>query len=268
MEKLHMLGTGNAMVTECFNTCFVIEHDGKYLMTDTGGGNGVLSRLKEAGIDIPDLEHLYISHNHIDHILGAIWIIRAYGAYVTGKTDHVNLKIYAHSGVVEILNTMIKMLLNQKQAKSLDGKLDFIVIEDGDQVSIYDWQVTFFDILSTKDKQFGFHMELASKKKLVFLGDEPYRDEFESFTKGCDYLLHEAFCLYSERDTFKPYAKHHVTAKDACVNGENLSVKNLILYHTEDKNYANRKELYMAEGQAVYNGKLFVPYDLEVIDLD
>lgn len=267
MEKLHILGTGNAMVTECYNTCFAIEEDGKYFMTDTGGGNGILVQLKHAGIGIGDLEHLFISHNHIDHILGAIWIIRAYGAYVTNRRDHMNLKIYAHEGVVEILNSMIKMLLNQKQAKSLEGKLDIVTIKDGDKISVYNWTLKFFDILSTKDKQFGFNMKLSSGKKLVFLGDEPYRDEFESFTSGADYLLHEAFCLYSERETFKPYVKHHVTVKEACENGSKLNVKNLILYHTEDKNYNNRKELYSTEGRAYYNGNLLVPDDLDVITL-
>lgn len=267
MERIHILGTGNAMVTECFNTCFAIENNGKYFMTDTGGGNGILSRLKEAGIGIADLEHLFISHNHIDHILGAIWIIRAYGAYVTTHKDHANLTIYAHEGVIEVLELMIKKLLNQKQAKSLEGKLDLVTIKDLDEIKVYDWSIRFFDILSTKDKQFGFNMKLASDKKLVFLGDEPYRNEFESLCMDADYLLHEAFCLYGQREIFKPYAKHHVTVKDACENGARLNVKNLILYHTEDKNYTNRKELYMDEGSKYYQGKLFVPYDLEVIEL-
>ena len=31
-----MLGTGNALVTECYNTCFVIEDEGKYFMVDGG----------------------------------------------------------------------------------------------------------------------------------------------------------------------------------------------------------------------------------------
>lgn len=267
MEKLHILGTGNAMVTQCYNTCFAIEKDGKYFMTDTGGGNGILARLKDANIGIHELEHLFISHNHIDHILGAIWIIRAYGAYITKHTNHVKLKIYAHEGVIEILNAMTKMLLNQKQARSLEGELELISINDGDELTVYEWQIRFFDILSTKDKQFGYEIKLASNKKLIFLGDEPYRDEFESFCINADYLLHEAFCLYFQREQFKPYAKHHVTVKEACENGAKLKVKNLILYHTEDKNYLNRKELYLNEGKDYYSGNLLVPDDLEVIEL-
>ena len=47
--KLTMLGTGNALVTECYNTCFVIEDEGKYFMVDGGGGSTVLHQLKHAG---------------------------------------------------------------------------------------------------------------------------------------------------------------------------------------------------------------------------
>lgn len=49
--KITMLGTGNATVTECYNTCFVLSGEGKHLLVDGGGGNTVLRRLKQAGTD-------------------------------------------------------------------------------------------------------------------------------------------------------------------------------------------------------------------------
>ena len=48
---------------------------------------------------------------------------------------------------------------------------------------------------------------------------------------------------------------------------EQLHVKNLVLYHTEDKNISNRKALYMEEGRQYYTGHLYVPDDLEVLHL-
>ena len=49
--KLTMLGTGNAMVTNCYNTCFAFEEDGRCFLVDAGGGSTILRRLREAGID-------------------------------------------------------------------------------------------------------------------------------------------------------------------------------------------------------------------------
>ena len=44
-------------------------------------------------------------------------------------------------------------------------------------------------------------------------------------------------------------------------------MKNLLLYHTEDKNIKKRKELYEAEGSQYFRGKLYVPDDLEQIEI-
>ena len=267
MDKLHILGTGNAMVTKCYNTCFALSSGDNYFLVDTGGGNTILKNLKAMNIDISQLQHIFISHNHIDHILGVIWLIRAYSAHITKKGDVPSLTIYAHQEVCVIIKTMIEMLLNKKQSLCLDGKLFFEHIEDNKTYDILCWKITFFDIQSTKDLQFGFTTQTTDHKKLVFLGDEPYREQLYSIASKADYLLHEAFCLYHQRESFDPYKKHHVTVKDACENAALLEVKNVVLYHCEDKTYENRKSLYTEEGQAYFDGTILVPYDLEVIEL-
>ena len=44
-------------------------------------------------------------------------------------------------------------------------------------------------------------------------------------------------------------------------------MKNLVLYHTEDKTIATRKARYTAEAQSAFAGAVYVPDDLEVIEL-
>ena len=34
--NITMLGTGNALVTECYNTCFVLQENEEYFMVDGG----------------------------------------------------------------------------------------------------------------------------------------------------------------------------------------------------------------------------------------
>ena len=55
--------------------------------------------------------------------------------------------------------------------------------------------------------------------------------------------------------------------KDACELAQRLGVENLLLYHTEDRNLVHRKELYAAEGKQYFSGKLWIPDDLETIEL-
>jgi len=55
--------------------------------------------------------------------------------------------------------------------------------------------------------------------------------------------------------------------KDACELAERLGVTNLLLYHTEDRTLSNRKELYSQEGMRYYHGSLWIPDDLERMDI-
>ena len=75
MNKITILGTGNALVSHIYNTCFVLETDNTRLLVDAGGGNGILTQLRKADFHISELHHLFVTHAHTDHILGVIWEI-------------------------------------------------------------------------------------------------------------------------------------------------------------------------------------------------
>ena len=54
---------------------------------------------------------------------------------------------------------------------------------------------------------------------------------------------------------------------DAARLAQQLDVPHLVLWHTEDAKIENRKQLYVAVARQAYRGDLYVPDDLEVIDL-
>lgn len=265
--KLTMLGTGNAMVTECYNTCFILEENNQYFMVDGGGGNTILSQLKKSEIDVKQVKHIFVTHKHIDHLLGIIWMIRVICQSMNQNKYDGDAYIYAHDEVIELIKDISCKLLQEKQAKMIGTRLHLIPVEDGQSVQIINHKVTFFDIGSTKAKQFGFTMELEEGKKLTCCGDEPYNECEKEYVTGSTWLMHEAFCLYSQADIYKPYEKHHSTVKDACQLAQELGVENLILYHTEDKNIKKRKALYTEEGKNYYHGNLYIPEDLEAFEI-
>lgn len=283
--KLTMLGTGNAMVTNCYNTCFAFEEDGRCFLVDAGGGNTILRRLREAGIDWKQTRDIFVTHKHIDHILGIVWMMRIFCQNMKRGSCNGEARIYAHREVVEILQNLAATLLQKNQADYIrlqtlperkagneaafqaETCLRLIIVEDGEMTQILGHPVTFFDIHSTKAKQFGFTLEFAPKRRLTCCGDEPYNEAEYLYAKDSEWLLHEAFCLYEQADVFHPYEKHHSTAKDAALLAEQLGVKHLLLYHTEDKNLARRRELYKAEARQQFQGEVHVPEDLESYEL-
>ena len=48
-EKIIMLGTGSAMVTDCYNTCFLLKSENDCLLVDAGGGKEQLVCLFSSG---------------------------------------------------------------------------------------------------------------------------------------------------------------------------------------------------------------------------
>ena len=265
--KITILGTGNAQVTECYNTCYVLSSEEGPLLVDGGGGSMILSRLKQAGIDTDSIHHIIVTHKHIDHLLGIIWMMRVICQNMNSGKYKGDAYIYAHKELSEMLLTLAEMLLNKKEVKQIGQRVHLVTVEDGEKKTILGHEYTFFDIGSTKAKQYGYMLDLGDGRRLTCCGDEPYNEREEIYAKGSDWLLHEAFCLNGQADIFHPYEKHHSTVKDACELAEKLGVKHLLLYHTEDKNIKRRQELYRAEGEQYFHGKLWIPEDMDVIEL-
>ena len=259
-----MLGTGNALVSQCYNTCFTLETSTTLLLVDAGGGNGILGQLRKAGISIADIHHLFVTHAHTDHIFGVIWVIRmvAQCKGYEGKLD-----VYGNDKVMLVIKTIINMILAKKQLAKVAERVVFHELSDGDTFDVGDMRLTCFDIHSTKEKQYGFRAELPGGTMLACLGDEPYNQLNRPYVEHADWLMCEAFCLYADRDEFKPYEKNHSTALDAGKLANELGVKNLILYHTEEKTLKTRRETYTREAAENFNGRIVVPDDLEIIEL-
>lgn len=265
--KLTMLGSGSAAVKNCYNTCFVFSDDCEHFLVDAGGGNQILKLLDEQNINITDLNHIFITHSHTDHILGVVWLVRMIGQAINYDGCSKQFNIYCHDEAAAALKNICCATLPGSVTKHFDGQIKINILNDGDFYSILNCNVSFFDIKSDKTKQFGFVMHTADDKKIVCCGDEPMVESIFDIARNCDWLMHEAFCLYSERDIFKPYQKFHSTVKDACEIAQKLNVKNLLLYHTEDTHLKNRKELYSDEGKEFYSGNLYIPDDGEFFEI-
>ncbi len=265
--KLTMLGTGNALVTACYNTCFILDNHGELLLVDGGGGNAVLRQIEKSGYNWMDIRHIFVTHKHIDHLLGIVWMVRMICQFMAHGDYEGDAYLYSHKEVLDLIRLLSENLLAKKAAACLDQRLHLVEVTDGETLDLIGCPATFFDIRSTKAKQFGFCMQLENGKKFTCCGDEPLSADVESYAKNSAWMLHEAFCLFSEADIFDPYEKHHSTVKDACALAQRLGVENLLLYHTEDKNLARRKELYQKEGAQFFSGNLIIPDDLETIEL-
>lgn len=264
MIKLIMLGTGHAMVTRCYNTCFILDGGSGSFMVDAGGGNGILTQVEKAGVKWSGIKALFVTHAHTDHIIGCIWVLRKINSLIKqGKYKGI-FKVYGFQDNLDYLKYSCNFMLPDVPSDNIQ----FVSTCDGDKIEECEMEFDVIDINSTKKKQLGFKAYFKDNDKklsMVCLGDEPCHAASEQYVRNADWLLSEAFCLRSEKEIFHPYEKHHSTAYDVGETAERLGVKNLLLYHTEDSDLENRAERYTKEAMMNFKGNIFVPCDLDVI---
>ena len=218
--------------------------------------------VERAGLRKEEIHDLFVTHAHTDHLLGVIWLVRM------ALQFRYSLNIWSHAKVLSLLDGICRQILPQKEVSRLGDLVAFQRLEDGGTFRVGDMNFQCFDIHSSKEPQFGFTAIFANGRHLCCLGDEPFNPLCREYAQDADWLMHEAFCTYADRERFRPYEKSHSTARDAGRNAHELRARNLILYHTEDRTLETRSERYANEAHEAFTGNIIVPDDLQIIPLD
>lgn len=138
-----MLGTGNALVTECYNTCFVLSEGDRHFLVDGGGGNTVLRQLKRAGIDWKSIKDIFVTHGHVDHLLGIIWMVRMICQYMRQGEYEGEANIYAHEELISLLNETAHALLPEKDTRFIGRRLHLTPVADGGERQVIGRKTVF-----------------------------------------------------------------------------------------------------------------------------
>ena len=79
LKKMHVLGTGTAVVSKYVNTACVLDDGSGLFLVDGTGGAEVLRCFDLMGLDWNQLHHGFLSHEHTDHFLGMIAVYAILG---------------------------------------------------------------------------------------------------------------------------------------------------------------------------------------------
>ncbi|MDP3766276.1 MAG: MBL fold metallo-hydrolase [Nanoarchaeota archaeon] len=248
--KLTVLGSGTAAPLLDRNCAgYLLEIDGKKLLFDSGAGT--IRRLLELKVDLFDIEHIFYTHLHNDHIndLGAIIWSSNYGG-IRKKP----LNLYGPKGFKKYCTILINKLLKP-------GKLNF-------RINIQEFKKSTINIKNITIKTHPTRHSATTRsvtyriehknKSLVYTGDTAYCDEIIEIAKNADALLIEC----SLPDVKK--VEGHLTPSLAGRIAAKANVKTMILTHfypkvlKTDIKKACRKE---------FNGKIILAKDKMKINI-
>ena len=172
MQKIIMLGTGHGFVYNCYNTCFLLQNDDEYFLIDTGGSAHIIQNLEKLNIDLNKIHNIFISHSHTDHILGLFWLLKRMTGMVRTKKYDGLLNVYCNDEVANAIKNIYPYLYPDVYADIINKYLNIVVLNNNETKKITNREYTFFDVMASKNKLYGFETILDNDKKLVFLGDE------------------------------------------------------------------------------------------------
>ena len=215
--KLTILGSGTAApMQERSNAGYLLEiHDMKILLDS---GAGTIRRLLETKINLFDIENIFYTHLHNDHIndLGAIIWSNNYG--LNRKKP---LNIYGPQGIRKYVEILVKKLL--KPAK-LYFDINTTELRNSD-FNIGNIKIKTRETIHSKNIKSIIYRVENKKKSFVYTGDTDYCDEAIEIAKNADVLLTEC----SLPDNKK--AEGHLTPCLAGKIAAKAKAKTLILTH-------------------------------------
>lgn len=268
MEKIIVLGTGSGITINCYSLSALLENNkGDYLLIDTGSGNQILNQLNTKNIDINKIHDIFISHKHIDHLWGIIPLLRYIMQQYRKGNYEGTLNIYCEKNIKKIVDMFIKETFHKVHEDLYKQIVKYNFCENGKKINMIGYEIEAIDTESIECTQYGFKTTLNSGKTLAFLGDVPCSKNVYSRIENLDWVLHEAMCLEEDKDKVQPHKINHSTVKEVAVVMNKLNIKNLLLWHCRDNNIEMRKELFTKEAKEYFSGNVYVPDDLDEIEL-
>ena len=74
-----------------------------------------LKQLEDAGISWKDISTIFVTHKHIDHLLGIIWMLRMYCQGMARGQFDGEVVIYGHDEVISLLEADVPIASDCKR---------------------------------------------------------------------------------------------------------------------------------------------------------
>jgi ribonuclease Z len=261
--RVTLLGTGTPFPNaERFGSAILVEAASKKLLFDCG--RGVVIRLTQAGVNPTDLDGLFLTHLHSDHVVGIpdLWL----SGWFLGRSKP--LPIWGPPGTRSMAEHLVQAFgfdirIRQATPDPLPAKGVEIDAKEIEQGEIYNNGLTrvsaFLVDHGTVKPAFGYRIDSAGHS-VVISGDTKFCQNLVDFAKGADCLIHAAWSA-SWKNPAPPSMRSIASAEDAGRVFAIVKPKLAVIYHyktEEGLSDAVRKE---------YNGPFVIAKDLMVVNV-
>jgi len=193
--RINFVGTGSAFTMKNFQTNIILEHNDKRLLVDAG--TDIRFALRDAKLSYKDVNALYLTHLHADHIGGVEYL--AFTTYFDPSiTDKITL--YGNNDLIRDAWTHVL----QGGLRSVQGKVtnlhDFFDVQMVKKNGNFIWENHSFRIVQSVHimdgysivNSFGLMVETPDHIKIYITGDTQFNpNQIIDFYKEADYIIQD-----------------------------------------------------------------------------
>jgi ribonuclease BN (tRNA processing enzyme) len=276
-NRLVLLGTAGGPPIHSYKrtpSANLIEYNNSSFVIDTG--YGATFKLLDAGIALPSIKNIFITHHHSDHNLELGPLL--YNTWVAGLSTPV--EVYAPAGLKSLLNSYWESNRFDIEIRIIDeGRPDIRKLvtaheyTEGAIISNPDFEATALrNIHPPVSESYALKFKLGDKL-IVFSGDTTYYPALAEFAEGADYLIHEVMygpaidALVQRRPNAErlkaSILSHHTLAEDVGRIASKAKVKTLVLNHfvpSDDKTLTD--QVWLDAVKTTFAGNIIVGKDM------
>jgi ribonuclease Z len=255
MVNVTFLGTGNAFSAgKRTNVCLLIEASEFRMLVETGPT--VLEQLSRAGLRAVDVERLFVTHAHGDHVLGfPMLALNRLGASTP-------LHIYAGLNTIASLRILSTLAFSSLSTDHLNLRWHEMSQEGPDEVEPSPG-VKIRTILPDYPPgvpTLAARWEFDDGPSVTFITDTRPGQTSIELARDSDLLIHEASFSAILEPEANPYEHYHSTAQQAGEIAREAGCKRLALVHLGAES-GDRPEILVEEARAGTDLQVVVPDD-------
>ena len=239
--RVTLLGTGSpAPVMRRFGPAVLVEAGGKKLLIDSGRGS--TQRLLQAGLRLGQVDALFITHLHSDHVVGIpdLWLTGwLEAAYAQRKGP---FRVYGPAGTRELMQGLEQAYAWDIRARIADQNLaaenlrpevtEFTsgVVYEQSGVKVTAFEVDHGELLRPA---VGFRVDYAGRSVTVS-GDTRFSENLIKHAAGTELLIHQVAAVRDEllkNPVFQVILAHHTKPDEAGTLFTRVKPKLAVYYH-------------------------------------
>jgi len=257
--KLTILGSGVAYLTpERSCPAYLVEEGNTKVLLDCGAG--AMTQLAKIKVKVTDLDAVFITHQHADHLGELLSLILAiYVANIYYKAEEKKLTIVGPEKFKENYNKLFEVLFPEKNP---NFQIEILELVNGSSVKVGHLKVESAQVPHSQIFKANAYKVSHNNRSIVYTGDIDNRPnewgDLVKMAQKCNYLM---------VDTCRPIVweqGYHLQPKQVGELASKIEAKNLILTHLTD---LNKEGELMAEAKKSFSGNVIVAKDLMEINI-